>query len=141
MPSAAHHDLALSHPPCPPPPAPNRNWHIGQAKSKIASDAATKINASFKVNALQNRVSPDTEAVFNDAFWQGLDLVVNALDNVNARLYVDSRWGEESGLHARLAARLPACCPGGHRKVPARLVSICMPAPSLPTARAAAVHC
>jgi ubiquitin-activating enzyme E1 len=68
-----------------------RNWHIGQAKSKIASDAATRINPAFKLNALQNRVSPDTEGVFNDAFWQGLDLVVNALDNVNARLYVDSR--------------------------------------------------
>ena len=29
--------------------------------------------------------------VFNDKFWGGLDLVVNALDNVSARLYVDSR--------------------------------------------------
>lgn len=29
--------------------------------------------------------------VFNDEFWEGLDVVVNALDNVNARLYVDSR--------------------------------------------------
>ncbi len=40
---------------------------------------------------MQNRVSPETETVFNDAFWEGLDVVVNALDNVNARLYVDSR--------------------------------------------------
>eukprot|EP00959_Pyramimonas_sp_CCMP1952_P029863 626688-Pyramimonas_sp.AAC.1 len=29
--------------------------------------------------------------VFDDAFWGNLDVVVNALDNVNARLYVDSR--------------------------------------------------
>lgn len=29
--------------------------------------------------------------VFNDEFWEGLDVVVNALDNVNARMYVDSR--------------------------------------------------
>lgn len=29
--------------------------------------------------------------MFNDDFWEGLDVVVNALDNVNARLYVDSR--------------------------------------------------
>ena len=36
-------------------------------------------------------MSPETEDVFNDPFWQGLDVVVNALDNVNARLYVDSR--------------------------------------------------
>jgi ubiquitin-activating enzyme E1 len=36
-------------------------------------------------------VSPETEDVFDDSFWTGTDLVVNALDNVNARLYVDSR--------------------------------------------------
>lgn len=46
----------------------------------------------MRINPLQNRVSPETEGVFNDAFWEGLDLVVNALDNVNARLYVDSRY-------------------------------------------------
>ena len=43
------------------------------------------------MRALQNRVSPDTEDVFDDAFWSTLDVIVNALDNVNARLYVDSR--------------------------------------------------
>ena len=64
---------------------------VRSAKSAVAARAATVINGSFNVHALQNRVSPDTEDVFDDAFWEGLDLVVNALDNVNARLYVDSR--------------------------------------------------
>lgn len=32
-----------------------------------------------------------TENVFVDSFWEGLDFVTNALDNVKARLYVDSR--------------------------------------------------
>eukprot|EP00879_Flechtneria_rotunda_P011893 GHRR01012422.1.p1 GENE.GHRR01012422.1~~GHRR01012422.1.p1 ORF type:complete len:887 (+),score=280.88 GHRR01012422.1:1076-3736(+) len=68
-----------------------RNWHIGSAKSTIASEAAAKLNPALRVDPLQNRVSPETESVFNDTFWEGLDLVVNALDNVNARLYVDSR--------------------------------------------------
>lgn len=57
----------------------------------MAGHAARVLNPAFNVHALQNRVSPDTEDVFDDAFWNGLDLVVNALDNVNARLYVDSR--------------------------------------------------
>lgn len=61
------------------------------AKSTAAAKAARSINHALKVNALQNRVSPATEDVFNDKFWGSLDLVVNALDNVNARLYVDSR--------------------------------------------------
>lgn len=40
---------------------------------------------------LNCRRSATAAQVFNDTFWEGLDLVVNALDNVNARLYVDSR--------------------------------------------------
>ncbi len=61
------------------------------AKSTVAAEAVQKLNPGFRARPLQNRVSPETEAVFNDDFWEGLDLVVNALDNVNARLYVDSR--------------------------------------------------
>jgi len=68
-----------------------RDKDIGSAKSSCASNAAAAINPELKVNALQNRVSPETEDVFDDSFWTGTDLVVNALDNVNARLYVDSR--------------------------------------------------
>ncbi len=154
-----------------------RDWDIGSSKSTVAGKAAHKINPGFHVRPLQNRVSPETETVFDDKFWQvrqqgirpprlqvqgsfpaaadakhgacrtearpgrhstrlakprftdvracrlaqrfaavwrpprpvtpvleltlrftcvparpqGLDLVVNALDNVNARLYVDSR--------------------------------------------------
>ena len=68
-----------------------RDWNIGQGKSVCASNAAKVINSGLNVKALENRVSPDTEDVFDDEFWQGLDIVVNALDNVNARLYVDSR--------------------------------------------------
>ena len=36
------------------------------------------------------RVGKETEAVFNDTFWESLDFVVNAVDNINARLYVDT---------------------------------------------------
>eukprot|EP00250_Pteridium_aquilinum_P004385 c14598_g1_i1 orf=229-3372(-) len=68
-----------------------RDWNIGQAKSTVAASAALTINPSLKVEALQNRVSPETENVFDDAFWESVDVVINALDNVNARLYVDSR--------------------------------------------------
>lgn len=68
-----------------------RDWNIGQAKSTVAAAAAIAINPALKVEALQNRVSAETENVFDDSFWENLDVVINALDNVNARLYVDSR--------------------------------------------------
>uniref|UniRef100_A0A803MW84 E1 ubiquitin-activating enzyme n=3 Tax=Chenopodium quinoa TaxID=63459 RepID=A0A803MW84_CHEQI len=68
-----------------------RDWNIGQAKSTVAAAAAIAINPQFHVEALQNRVGSETENVFDDTFWENLSVVVNALDNVNARLYVDQR--------------------------------------------------
>lgn len=62
-----------------------------QAKSSVAAAAALAINPKLKIRALQNRVGAETENVFDDEFWSSLDVVVNALDNVNARLYVDWR--------------------------------------------------
>ncbi|XP_062086597.1 ubiquitin-activating enzyme E1 1-like [Humulus lupulus] len=68
-----------------------RDWNIGQAKSTVASSAAASINPRLNIEALQNRVGSETESVFNDVFWENLSVVINALDNVNARLYVDQR--------------------------------------------------
>ncbi|KAG7949413.1 hypothetical protein I3843_13G061600 [Carya illinoinensis] len=68
-----------------------RDWNIGQAKSTVAAAAAASINPNLKIETLQNRIGPDTENVFDDTFWENLSVVINALDNVNARLYVDQR--------------------------------------------------
>ncbi|KAF5200511.1 Ubiquitin-activating enzyme e1 [Thalictrum thalictroides] len=68
-----------------------RDWNIGQAKSTVAASSATLINPRLHVEALQNRASSETEHVFHDAFWENLDVVVNALDNVTARIYMDQR--------------------------------------------------
>ncbi|KAK7321373.1 hypothetical protein VNO77_31960 [Canavalia gladiata] len=68
-----------------------RDWNIGQPKSTVAASAAASINPCLNIEALQNRVGPETENVFHDTFWENLSVVINALDNVNARLYVDQR--------------------------------------------------
>ncbi|KAE8729084.1 Ubiquitin-activating enzyme E1 2 [Hibiscus syriacus] len=68
-----------------------RDWNIGQAKSTVAASAAASINPCLNIESLQNRVGPETENVFDDTFWENLTVVINALDNVNARLYVDQR--------------------------------------------------
>jgi hypothetical protein len=49
------------------------------------------MNPDLKITAFLDKVGPDTEEKYSDNFFEGLDFVVNALDNVNARLYVDSR--------------------------------------------------
>lgn len=68
-----------------------RREHIGKQKSTTAAEVSKTMNSQFNVVALQDKVAPDTEEVFDDEFWDNLDLVTNALDNVQARLYVDSR--------------------------------------------------
>ncbi|KAI3447815.1 hypothetical protein Pfo_004480 [Paulownia fortunei] len=68
-----------------------RDWNIGQAKSTVAASAASLINPRLHVEALHNRASPETENVFDDTFWEKLTVVINALDDVNARLYIDQR--------------------------------------------------
>jgi len=64
--------------------------NVGKPKSVCAGDAAKVFNPDLKVNSVKNRVAPETESFFNDDFWNGLDFVVNAVDNVKARLFVDS---------------------------------------------------
>ncbi|XP_077217611.1 ubiquitin-activating enzyme E1 1-like [Tasmannia lanceolata] len=68
-----------------------RDWNIGQAKSTVAASVAGSINPRFHIEALQNRAGAETENVFDDAFWENLDVVINALDNVTARIYMDLR--------------------------------------------------
>mmetsp|Transcript_42763 Transcript_42763/g.89422 ORF Transcript_42763/g.89422 Transcript_42763/m.89422 type:complete len:1071 (-) Transcript_42763:248-3460(-) len=68
-----------------------RNHNVGQSKSQAASRAILGMNPALKIDARQDRVSPATESVYDDAFWEGIDGVVNALDNVKARQYVDHR--------------------------------------------------
>eukprot|EP01083_Nonionella_stella_P308460 1088245_1 len=65
--------------------------NVGQAKSTCAAAAAKTMNPDLNIQSFLIRVGPDTEDSFDDAFWDGLDGVVNALDNVTARKYVDSK--------------------------------------------------
>ena len=70
-----------------------RERHLRKPKSVTAAMAAVAMNPELKgrVRARLDKVHEDTEDVFSDAFFQGLDVVTNALDNVKARLYVDAR--------------------------------------------------
>ncbi|RMB88281.1 hypothetical protein DUI87_35352 [Hirundo rustica rustica] len=49
------------------------------------------MNPALRVSSRTDRVGPDTERVYDDDFFEGLDGVANALDNVDARLYMDRR--------------------------------------------------
>eukprot|EP00118_Oscarella_pearsei_P003042 m.12690 g.12690 ORF g.12690 m.12690 type:complete len:1013 (+) comp24236_c0_seq1:876-3914(+) len=69
-----------------------RPRHIQQPKSTTAAASTQEINPAINIEAQQHKVWPKTESTcYPDAFFARQDLVVNALDNVEARRYVDSR--------------------------------------------------
>lgn len=64
-------------------------WH---ASDLILFLARTHFpTADMNINAVTDKMGPDTEDKYGDAFWLSLDGVCNALDNITARLYIDSR--------------------------------------------------
>ncbi|NWT76688.1 UBA1 enzyme, partial [Prunella himalayana] len=68
-----------------------RPWDVTKLKSERAAAAAREMNPALRVSSRTDRVGPDTERVYDDDFFEGLDGVANALDNVDARLYMDRR--------------------------------------------------
>uniref|UniRef100_F7AN44 Ubiquitin-like modifier-activating enzyme 6 n=1 Tax=Monodelphis domestica TaxID=13616 RepID=F7AN44_MONDO len=68
-----------------------RPHHIQKPKSYTAAAATLSINAQLKIESHLNKVCPATEMVYSDEFYTKQDVIVTALDNVEARRYVDSR--------------------------------------------------
>lgn len=66
---------------------------VGKLKSDAAAKAVQAMNPDLngKIVHMQDKVGPETEHIFNEQFWENLDAVTNALDNVEARTYVDRR--------------------------------------------------
>jgi ubiquitin-activating enzyme E1 len=66
---------------------------VGRQKSECAAEAVQAMNPHLKgkITRMTDRVGPDSEDIFDEKFWHGLDGVTNALDNVEARTYVDRR--------------------------------------------------
>jgi ubiquitin-activating enzyme E1 len=68
-----------------------RSQHINRFKSVCAAEVVVGMNSDLNVVCHEIRVGPETENIFNDAFWMQFDGIWNALDNIQARLYTDSK--------------------------------------------------
>ncbi|XP_025078407.1 ubiquitin-like modifier-activating enzyme 6 [Pomacea canaliculata] len=69
-----------------------RSHHIRKPKSTCAAQAVLEINPCLHIEAHQYKVCPQTEStLYTDSFFERQDIMVNALDNVEARRYMDSR--------------------------------------------------
>ncbi|XP_036618999.1 ubiquitin-like modifier-activating enzyme 6 [Trichosurus vulpecula] len=68
-----------------------RPHHIQKPKSYTAAAATLSINPQLKIESHLHKVCPATEMMYSDEFYTKQDIIVTALDNVEARRYVDSR--------------------------------------------------
>ncbi|KAF9057412.1 ubiquitin activating enzyme [Panaeolus papilionaceus] len=66
---------------------------LGKFKAEVAAVAVADMNPDLnnKILAKQEPVGPTTENIYDEDFFDGIDGVTNALDNVKARLYMDQR--------------------------------------------------
>lgn len=68
-----------------------RERHLRKPKSITAASAAISMNPDLKgrIAARLEKVHEGTQEIFSNKFFEGLTLVANALDNIQARRYVD----------------------------------------------------
>uniref|UniRef100_A0A4W4EM14 E1 ubiquitin-activating enzyme n=1 Tax=Electrophorus electricus TaxID=8005 RepID=A0A4W4EM14_ELEEL len=66
-----------------------RTEDIGKQKSIAAAEAVQKMNPNMNITPHQNRVCPESEGIYTQSFYSSLDGVAAALDNVEARVYLD----------------------------------------------------
>lgn len=69
-----------------------RDGDIGKFKSKAAEKAVQRFNPSINIQVHTNKVGDEEYGHFNDKFWENeVGVIMNALDNVEARLYMDGQ--------------------------------------------------
>uniref|UniRef100_A0AAY4C2J1 E1 ubiquitin-activating enzyme n=1 Tax=Denticeps clupeoides TaxID=299321 RepID=A0AAY4C2J1_9TELE len=62
---------------------------IGRQKANVAAEAARQMNPDMNITAHQNRLGTESESVYGHSFFRNLDGVAAALDNYEARVYLD----------------------------------------------------
>ena len=68
-----------------------RNIDIGKSKSETACQRITRLNPKMNTRCFTKAVGEQNEDIFNKSFWEHQDIIVNALDNISARQYVDDK--------------------------------------------------
>ncbi|CAD8055043.1 unnamed protein product [Paramecium sonneborni] len=68
-----------------------KQQHINSNKAITACSTINQINKSIKCKPFPNYISKQNEQIFNMSFWNNLHIVVNAVDNIKSRHYIDSQ--------------------------------------------------
>lgn len=64
---------------------------VQKSKAYTAAEAIREMNPEINVSAYELRVCNETEKVFSEDFYGTLSGVANALDNIDARIYMDRK--------------------------------------------------
>lgn len=68
-----------------------RPCDVGSPKSRTAARAVKVMNNELNIAHHENKVCAETENIYSEFFFDQLDGVANALDNVDARMFVDRK--------------------------------------------------
>ena len=67
----------------------------GKRKSRTAKAKILKINKDLNIDSYRKKLDINRyESWFNFKFWNSLDIVINGLDNIEGRVYLDRKWVE-----------------------------------------------
>ena len=68
-----------------------RKGDVGKSKSKCACQEAKKIHPCFNCIDRQSRIGPENEHIYDEKFWNDQTCIINAVDNIEARKYIDKQ--------------------------------------------------
>ena len=68
-----------------------QNNDIQKLKSDVVKKKLNIYTPEMKVESYSLKVGKETDNVFNRSFWEENDIIINALDNIEARKYVDNK--------------------------------------------------
>ena len=64
---------------------------MGKSKSLCACREAKKIKQYFNCLDRQSKIGSENENIYNEKFWTEQNYIINAVDNVEARRYIDKQ--------------------------------------------------
>jgi len=67
-----------------------KNSDIGKFKSDCAREAILEMNPKITIVSQKNKICDETLSIYNSSFFKDMTCVMTALDNVQARLFVDN---------------------------------------------------
>ena len=64
---------------------------ISKSKSITATEAIKQINENSNIYAMKAKIEKENENIFDEKFWENQNYIINAVDNIEARVYISEQ--------------------------------------------------